>query len=124
MWFSEGVPTVGSPDARTVHDPQKATPAEQLSALARAAPAINENLELSPLLTAICMEARTIMSADTVAAYLTDGEGGVVAEAGDGVDPGGIGYRLELGQGLAGRVAQEGRPLAADDYQELARPPS
>jgi diguanylate cyclase (GGDEF)-like protein len=105
-----------------VHEPRKATPAEQLSALARAARAINENLELSPLLTAICAEARAISKADTAAVYLTDAQGGVVAEAGDGLTVDGIGYRLELGQGLAGRVAQEGRSLVAEDYQELAQP--
>ena len=95
----------------------------QLSALARAAKTVNENLEITPLLTAICAEARAITTADAVAIYLPDGEGGVVAEAADGLGPAMVGYRLALGEGLAGRVAQAGHSLAADDYQALAQPP-
>ena len=95
----------------------------QLSALARAAKTVNEqNPELAPLLTAICAEARSITGADAVAIYLSDDEGGVVAEAAHGLGEKMIGYRLAHGEGLAGRVAQEGRPLAAADYQELAAP--
>ncbi|MFL5904750.1 MAG: diguanylate cyclase domain-containing protein, partial [Solirubrobacteraceae bacterium] len=94
----------------------------QLSALARAAKTVNQNPELAPLLTAICAEARSITGADAVAIYVNDEEGGVVAEAAHGLGDKMLGYRLALGEGLAGRVAQEGRPLAADDYQALASP--
>ncbi len=94
----------------------------QFSALARAARTLNENVDLSPLLTAICTEARAIMGADAVAIYLRDDDGGVIAEAADGLAVHMLGYRMADGEGLAGRVAQEGRSMATSDYQSLANP--
>ena len=49
--------------------------------------------------------------------------GRLVVEATFGLPPEAIGYRLEPGQGLAGRVAEQDRPLLTNDYQELADRP-
>lgn len=94
----------------------------QQSALARAAKTLNEALDLSQLLTAICREAQAIIGADNSGIYLGDAETGLVAEAIYDLDREVLGYRLPSGKGIAGRVADTGTSQVTNDYQADASP--
>ena len=94
----------------------------QQSSLARAAKTLNESLDLSELLTAICAEAQAIIDADNSGIYLGDHETGLVAEAIYDLDREVLGYRLPTGAGIAGRVAETGTSQVANDYQATADP--
>ncbi|MEO6496903.1 MAG: GAF domain-containing protein [Solirubrobacteraceae bacterium] len=93
------------------------------SALARAAKTLNQSLDLSKLLTAICGEAQAIVDADSSAIYLGDQETGMVAEVIYDLDRQVLGFRLPVGEGMAGRVAQTGESLLSNDYQGEIQPP-
>jgi diguanylate cyclase (GGDEF)-like protein len=94
----------------------------QQSALARAAKTLNENLDLSRLLTTICGEAQAIVGADSSAIYLGNKEEGMVAEAIYDLDTQVLGFRLPTGQGLAGRVAATGESQVSNDYGGDVKP--
>ncbi|MCW2991540.1 MAG: Cyclic di-GMP phosphodiesterase response regulator RpfG, partial [Solirubrobacterales bacterium] len=102
---------------------EQARSTAQQSALARAAKTLNESLDLSQLLTAICGEAQAIVGADSSAIYLGDRETGMVAEAIYDLDRQVLGYRLPRGKGLAGQVAEKGRSVLSNDYQGDFEPP-
>jgi len=95
--------------------------AEQ-SALARAGKTVNASLDLAETLEAICSEARSILDADNAAVHRGDGESGLTIEQGIGIPPEHIGRRVEPGEGLAGRVAQGGRPMLTNNYKGLTTP--
>ncbi|MDX6664884.1 MAG: hypothetical protein QOG68_1090 [Solirubrobacteraceae bacterium] len=94
----------------------------QQSALARAAKALNESLDLNQLLTAICRESQAIIGADSSAIYLGNHEEGLVAEAIYDLDERVLGYRLPTGKGLASRVAAAGTSQLTNDYQGEVQP--
>ena len=83
----------------------------QQAALARAAKSLNESLDLNRVLVRICHEAAGILDGDNAVVYRGNGEEGVVVEATYGMPPESIGYRMEPGTGLAGKVAELDRPL-------------
>jgi diguanylate cyclase (GGDEF)-like protein len=91
------------------------------SALARAAKALNESLDLSRVLPRICEEAAAILEADRVAVYRGTPATGLVIEASSSADDL-VGRRLESGTGLAGRSMTSGRPEFTNDYQRDVRP--
>ena len=97
----------------------QAKQAAQQASLARAAKSLNESLDLNRVLVRICHEASSILDGDNAVVYRGNGEEGVVVEATSGMAPESIGYRMEPGAGLAGKVAQLDRPLITDDYQAL-----
>jgi diguanylate cyclase (GGDEF)-like protein/putative nucleotidyltransferase with HDIG domain len=94
----------------------------QQAALARAAKTLNESLDLNRVLVRICSEAASILDGDNAAIFRGDASG-LTIEAVHGIVPEAVGYRVEAGVGLSGRVAELDRPLITNDYQELTRKP-
>jgi diguanylate cyclase (GGDEF)-like protein len=94
----------------------------QQAALARAAKTLNESLDLNRVLVQICTEAASILDGDNAAIYRGDADG-LTVEAVHGIAPEAIGYKVEPGIGLSGRVAELDRPLITNDYQELTPKP-
>ncbi len=93
----------------------------QQAALARAAKSLNESLDLNRVLVRICNEAARILDSDNAVVYRGNREEGVLVEATYGMPPESIGYRMEPGTGLAGKVAELDRPLITNDYQGMPR---
>src|SRR4051812_39460339 len=85
---------------------------ERQSALARAAKALNESLDLSRVLPRICAEAAAILRADSVAVYRGSVGQELVLEAAHPESTGAT--RLAPGAGLSARVLEAGRPLGGD----------
>jgi diguanylate cyclase (GGDEF)-like protein len=84
--------------------------ADRHSALARAAKALNESLDLARVLPRICEEAAAILDADAVAVYRGSGGRGVVLEA---AHP--SADSVATGSEIAGTALEEGRPQLAPD---------
>jgi diguanylate cyclase (GGDEF)-like protein len=95
----------------------------QQAALARAAKSLNESLDLNRVLVRICHEAASILDGDNAVVYRGTAADGVTVEATYGMAPEAIGYRMEPGTGLAGKVAELDRPLITNDYQGMANKP-
>lgn len=93
----------------------------QQASLARAAKSLNESLDLNRVLVRICHEAAGILDSDNAVVYRGNSEEGVVVEATYGMPPESIGYRMEPGTGLAGKVAELDRPLITNEYQRMPR---
>ncbi|MFL5884196.1 MAG: diguanylate cyclase [Thermoleophilaceae bacterium] len=91
------------------------------SALARAAKALNESLDLTRVLPRICEEAALILQADRVAVYHGSASRGLVLEASNAPDDM-VGRRVEPGTGLAGRAIATGQSLYTNDYQREVQP--
>jgi diguanylate cyclase (GGDEF)-like protein len=91
------------------------------SALARAAKALNESLDLGRVLPRICAEAAAILDAESVMVYRGSAAKGLVLEASNSA-PDLIGARLEPGAGIAGRAIAAGRPMLSNDYARDAAP--
>jgi diguanylate cyclase (GGDEF)-like protein len=89
------------------------------SALARAAKALNDSLDLARVLPRICQEAASILGADSVAVYRGSAAQGLVLEATHPAHEG-ADVRLEPGAGLAGRVLEQGRALRVDRCDSAA----
>ncbi|MGI8750446.1 MAG: GAF domain-containing protein [Thermoleophilaceae bacterium] len=98
---------------------ERAAQIAQQAALARAAKSLNESLDLNRVLVRICHEAAGILNGDNAVVYRGNGIEGVVVEATFGMPPEAIGYWMEPGGGLAGKVAQQDRSLLTNDYQGL-----
>jgi len=94
----------------------------QQAALARAAKTLNESLDLERVLGRICDEAASILDGDNALIYRGDASG-LTVEAVHGLVPEAVGYRVEPGVGLSGRVAQLDRPLISNDYGTLEPQP-
>ena len=97
---------------------------ERQLALTRAAKTLNESLDVETLLGRICVEARTLLDADTAAVYhgtLAEGFtlGGIA-----GLPPELLGTSLEPGTGLAGQAIERGQPLLTNAYPRDARLPA
>jgi diguanylate cyclase (GGDEF)-like protein len=93
--------------------------AARQGALTRAAKGLNESLDIDTVLTRICLEAATILDADTATVYRRDANGLTVG-ATHGLPPEIVGYVLPMGSGLAGKVALHGRAMLTNDYQRIA----
>jgi diguanylate cyclase (GGDEF)-like protein/putative nucleotidyltransferase with HDIG domain len=102
---------------------ERAVQVAQQAALARAAKSLNESLDLNRVLVRICHEAAGILDGDRAIVYRGSSAEGVVIEATFGMPPEAIGYRMEPGAGLSGKVAQQDRSLLTNDYQGLPRRP-
>jgi diguanylate cyclase (GGDEF)-like protein len=85
------------------------------SALARAAKALNESLDLTRVLPRICQEAAAILAADAVAVYRGSAGKGLVLEA---AHPGesSVGSRIEPGRGIVGEALAVNRPVRVSRY--------
>jgi diguanylate cyclase (GGDEF)-like protein len=97
--------------------------ADRHSALARAAKALNESLDLSRVLPRICEEAAAILDADAVAVYRGGAGRGLVLEAAHPAAEG-VGARVDAGAGIAGSAIELGRPLLARDIDEESPAPA
>jgi diguanylate cyclase (GGDEF)-like protein len=92
--------------------------AERHSALARAAKALNESLDLSRVLPRICEEAAAILDADAVAVYRGSAGRGLVLEA---VHPA-VEPPPDGSAAIASHAIDRGRPLLAHDTAEQDSP--
>ena len=84
------------------------------SALARAAKALNESLDLTRVLPRICEEAAAILGADAVAVYRGTAGKGLVLEASHPSSEG-IGSRVQPGAGIAAEALARNRPVRSDE---------
>jgi GAF domain-containing protein len=87
------------------------------TALARAAKALNESLELPVILETLAREADLAVGGDMSGVYLGDAQQGGVATAGHNEPPGWRGYVMKPGEGVAGQVLATGRPAISNAYQ-------
>lgn len=99
------------------------TRAERDAALARAARALNETLELSTVLHTLAREADLAVGGDLAGVYVGDARRGGVATAGHNTPPDWEGYVMKAGEGVAGQVLATGRPAISNAYQSDVRLP-
>jgi len=91
--------------------------AEYLAALNETTLGIISRLELDDLLQAVIARAGQLLDAPHGFIYLADeDENDIRRKVGVGVFEPSVGYRLQSGQGVAGRVWQSGQPLVVNDY--------
>ena len=90
---------------------------ERDTALARAARALNESLELDTVLETLAREADLAVGGDMAGVYVGDAERGGLATAGHNTPPGWHGYVMKAGEGVAGQVLATGRPAISNAYQ-------
>ena len=92
---------------------------EELAALHETTLDLISRLETTSLLGAILSRAAGLLGADHAYLYVVDErDDRLVVRAGIGIFAEYLGYRLDRGQGLAGRVWETGEPLAVEDYTE------
>nr|MBA2346710.1 diguanylate cyclase [Solirubrobacterales bacterium] len=94
----------------------------QQAALARAARILNETLDETSVLDAICRQSQAILGGDCAAAYILDRTGDLVIESAIGLAEENIGHRMAPGEGISGRVALSDRAILTNDYQRIAAP--
>ena len=75
------------------------------------------------MLVRICHEAASILDGDLAIVYRGTRDEGLSVEATYGMPPEALGYKMEPGSGLAGKVAQLDRPLITNDYQGMPGQP-
>jgi diguanylate cyclase (GGDEF)-like protein len=102
--------------ARLESEHRRVVQAERDAALARAAHVLNVSLELQEVLDTLAREAGHAVGGAVSGVYLVDDDGAALATAGHNVPDEWFGYRLELGEGIAGRVLADGRPVTTSDY--------
>lgn len=74
--------------------------------------------DLDALLQSIVSSAADLVQAQGSALYIADeARGDLVVLISFGLDRNYVGNRLPLGEGMAGRVAQQGEPMIIDDYE-------
>jgi diguanylate cyclase (GGDEF)-like protein len=110
--------------ARLEAEQRRVAQAERDAALARAAHALNVSLELQAVLHTLAREADLAVGGAVAGVYLIDDDGAALATAGHNVPDEWFGYRLEPGEGIAGQVLAEGRPITTSDYQRELKLPS
>jgi diguanylate cyclase (GGDEF)-like protein len=100
--------------------------AEQQTALARAARALNARLDLRSVLQTLCREADLALDAGLAGVYLGDAEDGGLAVAGHGLpeDSDWYGYVIAPGEGVAGQVLMTGEPVITNSYRTDTHVPS
>jgi diguanylate cyclase (GGDEF)-like protein/PAS domain S-box-containing protein len=90
---------------------------EYLSALHQTALASMRRSDVKDLLETIVSRAGALVDTPHGYAYLCDEETGELeVRAGVGSFVEWMGYRMRAGQGLAGRIAQSGKPMVVEDY--------
>ena len=101
--------------------------AEQGTALARAAGALNARLDIESVLSTLCREAASALGGDVSGVYLGDSERGGSAVAAHGIarEADWWGFTIKPGEGVGGQVLTTGEPAISNDYQrEVAVPRS
>jgi diguanylate cyclase (GGDEF)-like protein len=96
--------------------------ADRQAALTRAAKTLNGTLEFGTLLGRICEEASTVVEADSAVVYRLTHDGTLTIEAAHGLPPEHLRYTMPAGEGLAGKVLLEDRPMMTEDYGRVGRP--
>jgi diguanylate cyclase (GGDEF)-like protein len=107
--------------ARLEADQRRIAQADRDAALARAAHALNVSLELQAVLDTLAREAGFAVGGAVAGLYLLDDDGAALATAGHNVPDEWFGYRLEPGEGIAGRVLEEDRPVTDADIARDSR---
>ncbi len=93
--------------------------ANQMEELYQTILEINSQPDLSTLLPTIVQRAADLLGVRMGALYLMDGDGDSLELAVSHNLPGNFtGARLRMGEGLAGRVAQTGKPVCVSDYAQ------
>ncbi|HEX8104165.1 MAG TPA: diguanylate cyclase, partial [Solirubrobacteraceae bacterium] len=92
-------------------------------ALTRAAKDLHQSLDLPTVLNRLCEEATRILDGDYTAVY-RGSRGGVVIETAFGLPPEMVGFRLEPGEGLSGKVLTSERSMLTNDYTRIADLPA
>jgi diguanylate cyclase (GGDEF)-like protein len=108
--------------ARLESERRRVVQAERDSALTRAAHALNVSLELQAVLETLAREADLAVGGAMAGVYLVDVDGRGLATAGHNCPDEWFGYRLQDGEGIAGRVLATGRPVMTSMYSELTLP--
>ena len=90
---------------------------ERDRALARAAHALNVSLELHAVLDTLAREADLAVGGDMAGVYLLDEDGSAKPTAGHHCPEEWFGYRLQPGEGMAGRVLASGRAVMTSAYE-------
>jgi diguanylate cyclase (GGDEF)-like protein len=93
--------------------------AEQQTALARSARALNARLDTRAVLDTLCHEADLALGGDLAGVYLGDAGSGGVAVAAHGIheDSNWWGYTIRPGEGVGGQVLVSGEPVVSNAYQ-------
>jgi diguanylate cyclase (GGDEF)-like protein len=97
---------------------------ERDTALARAAHALNVSLELQEVLDTLAREADLAVGGKMAGVYLLDEDGRGLATAGHNCPDEWFGYRLERGEGIAGKVLETGRPFMTTAYEDELQLPA
>ena len=92
--------------------------ADRQAALTRATKTLHESLDLPTVLSRICLESTRILDGDYTAVYRGTTES-ILLEASYGLPPELIGFRLDPGQGLSGKVLSSQRSMLTNEYQGL-----
>jgi diguanylate cyclase (GGDEF)-like protein len=88
-----------------------------LQALDETALALLDHHDPERLLDAIVRRAAALLGTPHGYIYLREpGSEGIVVRVATGLFQGYLGHEMSLGEGLGGRIAQSGKPLAIDDY--------
>ena len=90
--------------------------ADELAALHETAKGLLDRLDLDGVLESILERAARLVGTPDAYLYLVDGDE-LVVRFGLGQFSDQVGYRLAIGDGLAGRVYQSGAAMVIDDYQ-------
>lgn len=109
----------GAALARDADAEDRARRADRLHAVSRAASALHESLDLDTILGRICLESTRILDGDYAGVY-RDTTQGTVLEAAYGLPPELIGFRLEPGQGLSGKVLDSQQPMLTNDCGSIS----
>jgi len=105
--------------ARVQAEAQVARHAREMAALYETSLEINSQPDLSALLQAIVQRASDLLSAKMGGLYLVyPDRGELELVVGHNLPGHHIGTRLQLGEGLSGRIALTGEPLMVDDYHQ------
>jgi diguanylate cyclase (GGDEF)-like protein len=104
--------------ARLESDHRRIGQAGRDAALARAAHALNVSLELQEVLDTLAREAGLAVGGAVSGVYLLDDDGAALATAGHNVPDEWFGSRLEPGEGIAGQVLADGRPVTTGRYAD------
>ena len=92
--------------------------AKRQGALARAAKALAQSLDLTRVLDTLCAEVARATGGDVVSVYFGDATEGLEAVAAYGVPDTFLGLRRAPGEGLGGRVVTTGVPQISNVYRQ------
>jgi diguanylate cyclase (GGDEF)-like protein len=86
------------------------------AALARAAKALNDTLDMNRVLVEVCDQATSILDAEVAAVLLGSREEGLRIEATRGFPPEAVGTRIAPGEGLSWLAFDRNQPVVTNDY--------